>query len=362
MRVVIMCPAVRGAMGYHIHAIANHYPAPEQLICYVPHQFNGATLPYAIVKYPISRSNLGKLLHYFNPWWARRRFIEIQRLKPDILHLFNSEGYPSSLLWAYWAKRELQKPFIISVHDPEPHPGALIDKFVHQVGKLTWRYASHIHIFSKCFTPLMLQFGTEAHRLFVIPLCTDVSRFTQHIQPNIPREPLALFFGRLEAYKGIHVLVEAAERLRGQLHFAIAGPGKLPLRLKQRIVSQPDLFELHDRFLSEAEVAQFFQRAAVCVLPYVQATQSSVPWIAAAFGVPVVATATGGLVEQIQQIDGVLVPPNDPNALARGILEAYGREVKMPPEWHPSIVAKDYWMMHQHVYKEYRGYVVGQTT
>ncbi|GIV09413.1 MAG: glycosyl transferase [Fimbriimonadales bacterium] len=352
MRVVVICPAVRGAMSYHLHAMARHYPTPEQMTIFAPHQFDGEPLPCAVVKYPLSRSPMGKLAAYFSPLWARRRFLELLALTPDVVHLFNSDGYPSSWFWARWTRRELQKPFIVSVHDPEPHPGTLVGAFTHQMGKRTWRQASHIHIFSECFMPLMRQFGIERQRLFVIPLCTDVSNFTQYAQPTIEREPLALFFGRLEAYKGIPVLVEAAEQLRGKMRFAIAGPGKLPKRLQRRIESQPDLFELHNRFLSEAEVAHLFQRASVCVMPYVQATQSSVPWIAAAFGVPVVATATGGLADQVRQMNGVLVPPNAPQALAQGIMEAYGQMVTMPPEWNPQIVAEGYWLMYQRVYTE----------
>ncbi|RMH08786.1 MAG: glycosyltransferase [Armatimonadetes bacterium] len=352
MRVVVICPAVRGAMSYHLHALARHYPAPEQLTLLVPCQFDGESLPCAVVKYPLSRGNMSKLVSYFSPLWARRRFQEIRALQPDIVHLFNSDGYPSSWLWARWTRRELQKPFIVSVHDPEPHPGTLVGAFTHRVGRRTWKQASHIHIFSEFFVPLMHQFGIESQRLFLIPLCTDVSNFTRYAQPNIVREPLALFFGRLEAYKGIPVLVEAAEQLRGKMRFAIAGPGKLPKRLQRRIESQPDLFELHNRFLSEAEVAHLFQRASVCVMPYVQATQSSVPWIAAAFGVPVVATATGGLADQVRQMNGVLIPPKDPRALVQGILQAFGQVITMPAEWDPDIVAEGYWTMYQRVYTE----------
>ncbi|MCX7993751.1 MAG: glycosyltransferase family 4 protein [Fimbriimonadales bacterium] len=352
MHIVVMCPAVRGAMSYHLHALAHHYPAPEQMTLYVPDLFDGEALPCMVVKYPLSRRSGGKLAAYFSTLWARRRFQEIRALKPDILHLFNSDGYPCSWLWARWTRRELQKPFIVSVHDPEPHPGTLIGTVTYQVGKRTWKQASHVHIFSECFVPRMRRFGIRESRLFVIPLCTDVTNFTRHSQPNVTREPLALFFGRLEAYKGIPVLVEAAEQLRGKLRFAIAGPGKLPPRLHHRIVSQPDLFELHNRFLPEAEVARLFQRASVCVMPYVQATQSSVPWIAAAFGVPVVATATGGLADQIRQMRGVLVPPNNPEALAQGILQAYGQEATLPNAWNPKIVAEGYQAMYQRVYSE----------
>ncbi|GIV04870.1 MAG: hypothetical protein KatS3mg016_0445 [Fimbriimonadales bacterium] len=74
--------------------------------------------------------------------------------------------------------------------------------------------------------------------------------------------------------------------------------------------------------------------------------------LAAAFGVPVVATATGGLADQVRQMNGVLVPPNDPHALTQGILQAYGQVVMMPPEWNPQIMARDYWTMYQYAYRE----------
>ncbi|MFX5245440.1 hypothetical protein ABTD35_22040, partial [Acinetobacter baumannii] len=74
MRIVVMCPAVRGAMGYHLNAMAHHYPAPEQMIIYVPDLFDGENLPCTVVKYPQSRRSASKLVSYFNPLWARRRF------------------------------------------------------------------------------------------------------------------------------------------------------------------------------------------------------------------------------------------------------------------------------------------------
>ncbi|MDW8051852.1 MAG: glycosyltransferase [Armatimonadota bacterium] len=352
MRVVIICPAVRGAMGYHLQAIARHYPVAEELTLYVPATFHSKELPCRVVRYPISQRALSKSVAYLSWAWARRRFSEIRHLGVDVFHLFNSDGYLSSWFWARWVRCELRKPFIVSVHDPEPHPGSWMNLVFHWIGRQTQRQASHVHIFSDYFVPRMRAFGIPMERLFVIPLCTDISNFTRHMQSGVAREPLVLFFGRMEAYKGLPVLVEAAEQLEGKLRFALAGPGRLPRSLKQRILAKPHLFELYNYFVPEPEVARLFQRASVCVMPYTQATQSSVPWIAAAFGVPVVATATGGIESQVRQINGVIVPPNDSRALAQGILEAMGREVRLPEEWHPTVVARQYRAMYQRVHAE----------
>jgi len=68
------------------------------------------------------------------------------------------------------------------------------------------------------------------------------------------------------------------------------------------------------------------------VLPYRQVTQSSVPLIAAAFGVPVVASALGGFIDDVPRVNGLLVPPCDSRALAQGIAKAMGLVPSYPRE------------------------------
>jgi glycosyltransferase involved in cell wall biosynthesis len=61
-------------------------------------------------------------------------------------------------------------------------------------------------------------------------------------------------------------------------------------------------------------------RAGMLVLPYVEASQSGVACIAMATGTPIVASAIGGLAELIHDhVDGLLVPPANPQALANAI-------------------------------------------
>jgi glycosyltransferase involved in cell wall biosynthesis len=143
---------------------------------------------------------------------------------------------------------------------------------------------------------------------------------------------MALFFGRIESYKGLDVLVRAGLLLkndrRSMLRIVIAGPGKLPRQTSCLIEANSDVFELHNHYISDQEVARLFQRAAVCVLPYRDASQSAIPSIAAAFGVPVVASSVGAFVEDVPYYGGLLVPPGEPKALAETMLMAVGCPVK----------------------------------
>jgi hypothetical protein len=86
--------------------------------------------------------------------------------------LLTGDGYPWALLWVAWAQRQ-EVPFIVTVHDPERHPGhnvwetlnARLRRFV--LGK-----AAGVHVHSPRFTELIaardagriifLSFGTAA--------------------------------------------------------------------------------------------------------------------------------------------------------------------------------------------------------
>jgi glycosyltransferase involved in cell wall biosynthesis len=71
-------------------------------------------------------------------------------------------------------------------------------------------------------------------------------------------------------------------------------------------------------------MAALVAMARFVVLPYRSATQSGVVPLAFAFGVPAIASATGGLVEQV--IDGetgLLFAPGDVDALRALLVRAY---------------------------------------
>ncbi len=110
-----------------------------------------------------------------------------------------------------------------------------------------------------------------------------------------------LFAGRLSPEKGIQELVEACSGL----NLVVAGDG--PLR---ELV--PDALG----FLSAAELAERYRRAAVVVCPSRSEGFGIVCAEAMAHGKPVVATAVGGLQELIQHArTGFLVEPGDVAAL-----------------------------------------------
>jgi glycosyltransferase involved in cell wall biosynthesis len=84
-----------------------------------------------------------------------------------------------------------------------------------------------------------------------------------------------------------------------------------------------DRLTIVDRYVADAEVAAFFAAAHIVVLPYHRSSASGPLSMAMSWGLPLVTTSVGGLVEATAGYTGaVLVSPGDPAALAEGIRTA----------------------------------------
>jgi glycosyltransferase involved in cell wall biosynthesis len=138
------------------------------------------------------------------------------------------------------------------------------------------------------------------------------------------REPgLVVFSGRCEAAKGIFDLLEAAGVLRAQvprLRIECAGDGDLG-KVQRYAASMNFASRVKMRgWLGREASEALLSRAAVFVLPsYAEGLPMSLLEAMAA-GCPVVATNVGGIPDLVTDgVDGLLVPPGDPHALAAAL-------------------------------------------
>lgn len=145
-----------------------------------------------------------------------------------------------------------------------------------------------------------------------------------------PDSPVVLLFGSLARYKGPRLLVEAFARIHRRLpetRLVLAGPplpGLDPDELWREIESRGlgDAVRIEAGYVPVSEVAAWMQLATVAVFPYRDISQSAVVALALTFGVPVVVTRVGAMTEMVRDGEtGRIVPPEDPRALARTVLE-----------------------------------------
>lgn len=135
--------------------------------------------------------------------------------------------------------------------------------------------------------------------------------------------PVVLLFGLLRPYKGIDVALRAWEGIEDAELWIVGMPrmDTAPLR-----ASAPPGVRFIERFVTDAEIPAFFERADIVVLPYREIDQSGVLFTALAFAKPLVLSAVGGFPEIAQDGAARLVPPGDAAALHAALRELLGDE------------------------------------
>lgn len=145
--------------------------------------------------------------------------------------------------------------------------------------------------------------------------------------------PLLLFAGFVRPYKGLDVLLAALPAVLAQrpLHLLVAGEFWQGTALYQEQIARLGIAEavtLVDDYLPNELLAACIARAAVVVLPYRSATQSGIIQVAFGQGKPVITTNVGGLAEVVtHEQTGLVVPPDDPTALAAAINRFFAEEL-----------------------------------
>ncbi len=209
------------------------------------------------------------------------------------------------------------------------HAGSLV-KGGHPVDALLRAYERHVlpRVFAGCVeligvSPVSRAYATG--RAHLVPPGVDTERFTPPAT-GAARAPRVLYVGRVEStsrWKGLPVLLEALPRLRRLVpgvRLDIVGDGDDVANLQRRAgqLGVSGVIDWHGR-VGHRELPGYYQRAGVSVLPSVTESESFGMTLveAMACGCPVVGTAVGGIPFVVRHdVDGLLVAPGDPTALA----------------------------------------------
>lgn len=248
----------------------------------------------------------------------------VREIQPDVLHVQETnDPWYDMTLWFY----KMPSLVVTTVHDVFRHPGDRESVFSLDYARRvafsrSQQLIVHSHLLKKALTE---QFNVPQERVNILPHGELGNLYQRRSSQNIPpREPYTLlFFGRIWSYKGLNYLLDAmpliAERIP-EVKLIIAGKGE---NLEKYFSNDYDNkhYEIINEFIPLENVSTLFQRSAVTVLPYIEASQSGVAALSYGMGTPIVASDVGGLSEIVRhEKDGLLVPPRDAKALADAIV------------------------------------------
>ena len=243
-------------------------------------------------------------------WWQVGR--QLCKMRPDIVLMkywtpFMAPCFGSI---ARLARKNGHTRVICQIDNVEPHEHHITDRifnryylrsvdgFIYMSEQVHGELEAYTHapaLFSP--HPMFEHFGERKERT---EACNALG-----ITPN---ERYSLFFGLIRDYKGLDTLIEAWAKFRRPGHkLLIAGEfyasREKYVEMIERLQLSNDII-LHDHFIPDSEVVDYFSAADCVVLPYKTATQSGVTQIAYNFRTPIIVTNVGGLKEIVP--DGVV--------------------------------------------------------
>jgi len=239
--------------------------------------------------------------------------------------------FPHVKLFARRHNIDHHAPFVVTRHEvPKPRfspsrPPVMVEEIVSSL--LPDLAIDRTIVHTKTQRNALSNRGVDPERIEVVPHGAYTLFDNPRPQTGEPEPDTVLFFGNLVPPKGIDTFVRAVPLVAQQSRdftALIAGDGRVPDEVRPILETHPDCFEVHNRFIPNDEVAEFFERAQLVVMPYRNQRgtkgHSGVLSIAFSFGKPVVASSAGVFPEYVDREGcGVTVPPEDPPALARAI-------------------------------------------
>jgi len=248
---------------------------------------------------------------------------QLQKQQPDVVHLHFPYPIGEVSQWLLGQGRAT----VLTYHSDVIKQAGIL-KLYNPSLKRILRSMDRIIVTSAPYIQSSPYLRPLADRCTVIPLGIDIERFARPQSQNVTLlhsrypGPLLLFVGRLRYYKGLNYLIEAMKEIEATL--LVIGTGPEAANLGDQVYLEGVADKI--RFLgdiSDENLPAYYQAADLFVLPSSQRSEAFgiVLLEAMAAGTPVISTelTTGTSWVNQHESTGLVVPPGDPEALARAI-------------------------------------------
>lgn len=296
---------------------------------------NGAE-EYAVISNGIINLNKWKALNIkklciLNTYFDKREFLftTFKMLfigKKKVVSYFHNITFdaiyiPMQTYWSYMISRYFtDTPVYFTLHDPVAHSGeSLMNKMFFYITKKEILHAKRVIVLSRRFCQFVAElYHKNISDVMFLPhgaFWEYKSVKKRNIITQYDEKFNFLFFGRIEDYKGLDILLKAYKLLEKQypdkVNLIIAGKGQMD-KYRSLIETIDHITVLNYMILDEDIQFLFSGSKVITVLPYKDASQSGVIPTAEMFNSLVIASDQGGLSEQLQDGKlGVLFKAND---------------------------------------------------
>jgi len=268
---------------------------------------------------------------WFRHLWAAAAVPTIARLRGvDLVHVHVGEDLAVVPL-ARWAASRARAPLVVTMHCSLQHTLARHDLrslLLRAAGARAelrlQREADAVLVLTERLAKAIVASGVFSSRVRVVPVGIDQEAFSRPVpQPEAMNGGRWIVYGgRLVMEKGVSDLVVAFSRIDAPavgLLLVGEGPARGVVLNLARKLGIGDRVRLVGP-VSHDLMPGYLQHAEMVVLPSWYEERGRILLEAMASGRPVVATATGGILETVHDGgNGLLVPPRDPIRLAAAI-------------------------------------------
>ncbi|MGH7517757.1 MAG: glycosyltransferase [Gemmatimonadales bacterium] len=239
--------------------------------------------------------------------------------RPDVVH---THGYRGDIQGGAVARR-LALPTVTTVHGFTG--GGWKNRLYERLQRRAFRQFSAVVPVSRLLGAQLAATGIAAERIHVIPNAAPATPASGALDRGTARHTLGLpqgtfvlgWVGRLSLEKGPDLLVEALARTPPGIEAVVIGDGTAAGRLARTAESRGIGPRIHWRGLVP-DAGRLFPAFDCFVLSSRTEGTPMVLFEAMATGVPIVATAVGGVPDVVSEREAILVPP-EPDALAEAI-------------------------------------------
>jgi glycosyltransferase involved in cell wall biosynthesis len=341
MRIAFIIPSLRNPSGWRSHALSflhaiRHLVEPVLFVAQEDYpQAEKLFQDWEIIQLPTTQRFPAGSGHGASRLFSCYRRIQRSRL-PEVDLVHSLEAYPTGLVGS-WLARKLKKPHVITIHGTYGiiWRESRIDRPIYEA---VLRQASMLCPVSNGTARLVqANFGSALTETLIKPILNGNDYWKrvprdQALNRLKPATPTILSVGDIKPRKGYHICLESYGIIKSSLpavRYLIAGQireNSYYTHLKKVIddrglrditflgaLPAPDLSHLYQEssvfFLAPRQEGSQFEGFGLVFLE------------AGAYGLPVVATRTGGVPEVVKDgTTGLLAEPDDSEGLARALL------------------------------------------